>query len=64
MNSNFFVYVYTYSFTRQWHLLNAGEYAKENRARCLYTPYEEVRNSTKKFASFLALYTCGTLFEN
>jgi hypothetical protein len=49
---------------RQWRLLNADEYAKENRARCIYTPDEEIPNSTKKFASFLTLYMAGTPLEN
>jgi hypothetical protein len=49
---------------RQWRLLNAGEYAKENRVRCVCTPYEEALNSTKKSASFLALCMGGTLLEN
>lgn len=49
---------------RLWRLLNADECAKENRVRCICTPDEEVLNSTKKFASFLALYMGGTPLEN
>jgi len=48
---------------RQCRLLNADEYAKEKRVRCIYTPDEEVLNS-REFASFLALYMSGTPLEN